>query len=786
MRLTERSLPILALFAAPAIALQTPHSHLGVQRAWCANVVLPQARAFHVDVAAPAVRVAGVRADIVIVDGVATTTLDVRVQNPTDRDAEAELLLPVPDGAVVSGFDFEGKGADSSAQLLPLDEAKATYDSIVARLKDPALLEFAGTSLVRSSVFPVPRGGMQTVRVRYEHVLPVEGSRWDYELPRSESLAADVQWDVTLEVRSARPIADVYSPTHDLPRVEGSATRVKLHARPGAPMQAGPLRVSVLLADGPVTTTLFTSADPDGDGGWFMLLAGLGEVPADVKLPQREVTLVLDRSGSMAGQKFDQARAAALQVLEGLAFGEAIQIIDYSHTVERFAAAAVIKSPETLPLLRAYLAGLTVGGNTNLDGALAAALAMPPTTGKLPVVLFLTDGLPTEGEVREHVIRARIEQENVHGRRVFTFGVGNDVNAPLLDAVAVTSRARATYVRPEEDVERAVSDVFQDLSGPVVTDLAVAVKDADGNENTRLVRDVYPQVLPDLFRGDRLLLVGRYIAEVPACFELTGTRIGEASRWTLEYDFANALPRNDFVKRLWAMRRIAGLEDELRRVGADPSALASLKDDPRYSELVKEMLDLATRFGVLTDSTAFLALEGTQLGDSASLLLAATDSNLFNVSCRSGLEGVALQQNVALNRDQAWVNGANALYSSAGELVTNPTVQTIQGRTFFRRGTRWVDGTLALAESDAAPDRVVTFGSPEHLALVSSLTAQGCAGQLSLNGEILLRNGAETVLVKPAEVAEAPQDGPQTEPAPQPAASKTQPAADESLQSSVQ
>jgi len=586
-------------------------------------------------------------------------------------------------------------------------------------------------------------------------------------------------------VRSARPIADVYSPTHDLPRVEGSATRVKLHARPGTPMQAGSLRVSVLLADGPVTTTLFTSADADGEGGWFMLLAGLGEVPADVKLPKREVTLVLDRSGSMAGQKFDQARLAALQVLEGLAFGEAVQIIDYSTTVERFATAAVIKSPETLPLLRAYLAGLTVGGNTNLDGALAAALAMPPTTGMLPVVLFLTDGLPTEDEVREHLIRGRIEQENLHARRVFTFGVGNDVNAPLLDAVAVTSRARATYVRPEEDVERAVSDVFQDLSGPVVTDLAVAVKDADGNENTRLVRDVYPQVLPDLFRGDRLLLLGRYISDAPARFELTGTRVGEASRWTLDYDFANALPRNDFVKRLWAMRRIAGLEDELRRAGADPSALASLKDDPRFGELVKEMLELATRFGVLTDSTAFLALEGTQLGDAPSLVLAASNHGLQNANCRSGIEGVASQQNVALNRDQAWVNGSNALYNPAGELVSNPTVQTVQGRTFFRRGTKWVDGTLALAESEATPDRIVTFGSPEHLALVSALTEQGCAGQLSLTGEILLRNGAETVLVKPPQTVDAPQDGPQSEPAPAPVSDGNLPLADKAQQSSV-
>lgn len=752
MQRTKRVLSVLTLTLAAlaADAAQSQHTHLTRSpHAWCGNVILPQARAFRTAETAPELHVERVRADIVIVDGVATTTLDVAIANTTDSDAEGELLLPVPDNAVVSHFDFAGAASQPTAVLLPREEARATYDAIVAKVKDPALLEFAGAALVRSSVFPVARHSEQTVRVRYEHLLPSDGGRWDYELPRSESLASGAPWEVTLEVRSTRPIADVYSPTHDLPRVESAAKRVKLVARSGQSMQPGPLRVSVLLADGPVTTTLFTSADPQGQGGWFLLLAGLGEVPADVKLPLREVTLVIDRSGSMAGAKFDQAKAAARQVLEGLAFGEAIQIIDYSNSVERFAEAAVIKSQETLPALRAYLDGLTVGGGTNLDGALGVALGMPPTPDRLPVVLFLTDGLPTQGETREVAIRSRIEKENLHRRRVFTFGVGNDVNAPLLDALAVESRARARYVRPDEDVERAVADAFADLSGPVVTDLEVRVENADGSANTRLVRDLYPQVLPDLFRSDRLVLVGRYLGAAPARFLLSGKRVGAPSQWTLDYDFANALPRNGFVKRLWAMRRIAALEDTLRRTGADPSALTALRTDPKYAEIVKEMLELATSFGVLTDSTAFLALEGTKLGDPQTLFATASQHGYDNAGCRTGLDGVAIQQNVAINRNQGWANYSNALFTPTGELVTCTTVQTMQGRTFFKRGERWIEGALVLDAKDIQPVRTISFGTPEHATLVEELRSEGRAAQLSLGGEVLLRHRGEAILVVP-------------------------------------
>jgi len=719
------------------------------QRPWASNVVVPQARSFRTDMHATEVTVTGVFARIELVDGIATTTLDVSLANPGSRVAEAELLLPVPDGAVVSGFDFEGAAPHSTARLLPEDEATATYEAIVRKLKDPAILEFAGAALVRSSVFPVPAGGTQKVRVRFEHVMPGEGNRWDYVLPRSESLAVQVPWRVEIEVRSNRRIADVYSPSHDLELRSRTPARVCLRARPGTRMEAGNLRISTLLSDDPIATTLFTSADESGPGGWFLLLSGPSRAQDDLVLPKREVTIVLDRSGSMAGEKFDQARAAALQVMEGLSEGEAVQIIDYASQVTRYAERSRIKSLREVSGLRNYLASLTTGGGTDLDGALQAALTNEPREGFLPIVLFLSDGLPTEGEVREARIRERAQSANRHARRIFTFGVGNSVNAPLLDALATGSRGRTTYVRPAEDVELAVARVFKNLTGPIVTDVALRVKSADGELSTRLVRDLYPRVLPDLYEDDRLVLLGRYTSAEEIVFEMTGQRAGIDTTWSLRFDFEKALPRNDFVRRLWAMRRVAALEDELRQAGADPSALASLRADAHFGEIVQELLELSTRHGVLTDSTAFLALEGTSLDDQSQLIAALEESAVRNQGNRTGLTGVAAQQNVDINRSQGWANMSNALYDAQGELVPTANVQTMAGRTFFRRGERWVDGALALTEGAAArtPDRVIEYGSPAHIQLLRRMQSHGRAGQLALEGEILLRDGTETVLV---------------------------------------
>ncbi len=753
------------LLAPPSSAAHGPSDEL---RPWCQNVVVPQGRTFRTGqpfsgVHVPLVTVTHVNAAVKIADGVATTELTMGLLNPADRQVEAELMIPLPAGAKVTGLAFDSAESTPAHRLLGATEAQHAYQSLARLTMDSGALEFVGTGALRSSVFPLSSKGEQTVRVVYEETVAAHGQRTDYVLPRSENLALQTPWEIEVQISSTLPIADVYSPTHGLGVDSESKTHRELSVLPGATgrLEAGPLRLSVLTGEGSMATTIFTANDPNGPGGWFLLLAGLGDVPAQAEVPPREVTIVLDRSGSMGGTKFEQAVAAARQVLEGLEFGEAVQIIDYSKTVEQFAVAPVIKTKANLPKLRSYLDGLAAKGGTNLDGALQAALGAPAMEGFVPVVLFLTDGLATEGEQREHVIRDRAIAANVHGRRVFTFGVGHDVNASLLDAVAQRSRARATYVAPGANVEVAVGDVFEDLSGPVMTHLEFEVASADGALDTRMVRDVYPGLMPDLFRGDRLLLLGRYTDERSATLRIKGRKFTGTVIHELCHDFSEGAGENDFVPRLWAMRRIAALEDSLRQQGADPSALAGLKDDPRFAETITEMLELATTHGVLTDSTAFLAREGTELGDVDALVSVACQDSLSNNGFRSGSSGVAQQKNIYLNRSQGWVNSANLLNDSSDKAVASSGLQTIRGRTYIRRGSRWTDGCLALDKAATAkPDAEVFIGSKEYATLFDAMTKAGRGAELSLSGEILIKfEGVVTLIKAPWTVPLAPKIG---------------------------
>ncbi|MDF1837082.1 MAG: VIT domain-containing protein, partial [Planctomycetota bacterium] len=150
------------------------------------HVVVPQARAYARLPGRGRVSITSIEADVSIRERTARTTLDIYLTNNGGDQAEAVLLLPVPEGAVVGKFLFDGPAPEPTARLLPAATASSTYNDIVSRLKDPALLEFSGYNLIRSSVFPVPAGGKQHLRLSYENILTVDGDRVDYVLPRSE------------------------------------------------------------------------------------------------------------------------------------------------------------------------------------------------------------------------------------------------------------------------------------------------------------------------------------------------------------------------------------------------------------------------------------------------------------------------------------------------------------------------------------------------------------------------------------------------------------------------
>jgi len=694
------------------------------------------------------VRVTGATARIRILDRAAVTQLEIELHNPASHPQEAVLLLPVPDGAAVSAFTFEGPAPEATAAVMPRDEARRLYNQITAKLRDPALLEFVDWRCLRSSVFPVPANGRQRLRVTYEHVLGGDGARADYVLPRSEVLTQQVPWQIDVDLQTAAPLGVVYSPSHELQSTRRGDNALTAEVTKASRLDPGPFRFSFTTAVDPQrpSAVLFAYPDPTVGGGYFLLLAGAPRREHGVAL-RREVTLVIDRSGSMAGRKLAQARAAAQQVIAGLGDGEGFQILDYGNTVASAFPQPVSKDAATTAAALAYLDQIRPHGGTNLHDALLEALRAPVPADTLPLVLFLTDGLPTVGPTREQDLRRLVETGNAHGRRVFCFGVGHDVNVPLLDRIAETSRGTTVYVAPDEDVERAVAHTFARLDHPVLASPRLTAE-----ATTPRLAEVLPARLPDLFAGDQLVVMGQYRGDDDLQFVLTGEDRSGPRRFEFSLPVRTATTRHGFVPRLWASRQIAFLVDELRQRGGDlggPPVAAGVDAfaDPRLRELRDEILRLSTRFGVLGEYTAFLATEGSDLGDWQGLVQACS-SNLGSraMATRSGIAAVNQGCNIMGQKLQMRANYKNGYLDEQMQVVETTAIQQICDRAFFRRGERWIDGR-SVANGKVTADEQIQFGSARFFALLQQLQNEGRAGVLSLRGEILLEVDGKNLLV---------------------------------------
>ncbi len=741
----------MCILTAPSAAQWTETPALGRAH----HIIIPQSRSFTLERHRVGVAIALVNAHIRIIEQTATTTLQIELVNHSSQPEEAIVLLPVPDQAVVSAFAFDGSAPEPTAEVLTAEEARRLYDEIVRRVRDPALLEFAGYQLIRSSVFPVPASGRQRVRITYEHLLSGDGDRVDYLLPRSESLQNSVPWKITADIQSRHPISTIYSPSHQLVTHRISTGHIKVELDSVSFNEPGPFRLSYLREGDGVNATLFAYPDPQVGGGYFLLMAGL---PADVsKLAtiRREITLVIDRSGSMAGEKFHQACTAAQEILANLREGESFNIIDYSTTVSSFASQPVTKTPYSAQQAAIYLQSIRPSGGTNIHDALLEALRAKPTAGTVPLVLFLTDGLPTVGRTNERIIREMAEAANTYNRRIFTLGVGEDVNAPLLDYLSEASRGISDYVLPGDTVDHKIAALFKRLQGPVLVDAELKGRDATGRIN--LIRQVLPDPLPDMFIGDQLIVLGQYWNDQPITFELSGNYLGRPRTFTFTFDLDQATTRNAFVPRLWASRRITELIDHIRQVGAPTTGSTVPLDfdpftDPRLREMAEEVLRLSTEFGILTEYTAFLAREGTDLSNWRNAQTELHRSlNQRAVHSRSGQGAINQARNYARGKGQTVLNHRNSYFDEQMQSVQYANVQQLGNRAFFQNGQRWTDSKLVGTDRTPQPDVIVTFGSERYRQLLDRLIGQGEQAVMSLSGEIVLQLDGQIILIRNSE-----------------------------------
>jgi len=534
------------------------------------------------------------RVNIAIEDQVAVTTIEQAFRNHTDRQLEATYLFPIPKGATVNKFTMWVGETETTGELLDAKKASSVYTEIVRRTQDPGILEYMGNNLMRLRVFPILPNKDQKVKISFTSIASQDNGVVEYIYP----LKTDGKGTKTLEdfsikarIKSQHPIQNVYSPTHAIALARNGDKEVTMTFERNQAMLDKDFQLFYSVGNKEIGITPLVHRPISSEDGYFLLLISPQLEISKTTIIPRDLVLVLDTSGSMDSVKMEQARKALKSCLNNLKPSDRFAIVTFSTNVRKYRDSLVEANVEQIENAKKFVDGLRAGGGTAIQAGLDSALELRGNDeGRSFTMVFFTDGQPTIGEMKPENIVKNVASKNSKNTRIFTFGVGDDVNTALLDQVADNTKALSTYVRPAEDIETKVTSLYGKISHPVLANVRLTTSD---NIN---VHEIYPPSLPDLFYGSQLVVIGKYSGSGPAAVKLTGQVGKETKEFAYDVNFAAKTDGDrEFVEALWARRKVGFLLDQIRING-------------EKKELMDEMMTLAKKYGIATPYTSYLVV----------------------------------------------------------------------------------------------------------------------------------------------------------------------------------
>lgn len=648
-------------------------------------------------------------------------------------------LIPLTATADLESATVKINGEPVEVTKLSANEASKRLQSFAQTLKSVTILSHSDVPLLL-----IPS-------VKFDHTIEVT-VEYSQTVTKSQGVnflnvpMSPVRWTgqpldrlvMGITLKGAQPIRAILSPTHETSIDRTSAKVASIKVRAQHVIDDSDFRLCWVEDADDLGLRLLTHKADDNDEGYFLLLGNPTGRDED-KAIEKDVTFVLDTSGSMRGEKLEQCRAAIEYCLENLNDGDRFNIITFGSKIDSFRESVVRSTKKNVADAQVFVEDLVSNGRTNINGALQQTATSQRKSARPQIAIFLTDGTPTAGELVDEKILENFTTANQAGLRVFVLGVGNEVNAHLLDQLAEVSDGLTEYVAPDEDIDQKIAGLYNRLANPVMTDVDVAFGDLR-------TRDVFPRKVPALFRNSQVMLFGRYRDSAEGIVQINGMLGDQKRQYSVKAELASDVGC-EFIAPLWASRKIGYLLQEIRLHGEE-------------QELIAEVVELSKKYGIVTEYTQSLVmpfgLAGRTLSSRDVAGLSADAFTRFGSAraTKTGVWAVSQARNDKLLQSQVIRNNAanNFLDRRGQKVQAAATLKQVGARAYYYRNGVWEDG----ADAGKRRTRTVKAFSKEYFELLKN---EDFAKAQQLGGAVSLNIGEERVVVESVPGAPVQQQG---------------------------
>ena len=649
----------------------------------------------------------------------AVTTIDQSFYNPSNFQLEGYYIFPVPKGAVINNFTMVINGKETKAELLDSDKARKIYEDIVRQMRDPALLEYSEQNIFKLRIFPIEPRSEKKISISYTQLLESDNNLFEYIYPlNTEKFSAKPLKNVSVKIdlKSNEKLKNIYCPTHEVDVVNKSDNHsiISYEAENTKPDTDFKLYFSKNQSLVGLSLLTYKSGNKDG---YFMLSASPSIQINKNNIESKDITFILDVSGSMSGEKIEQAKKALLYCVNNLNTGDHFNIIRFSTEAYSLFKSLEKADNQNINQAKNFINDLQAIGGTNIEEAFNLAFKNYKESAHPHFIVFLTDGKPTIGEMNDDKLVKRILNSNKTNSRIFTFGIGDEINTHLLDKLTEATKAWRTYVSDEEDIEIKVSNFYDKIQSPILSNLKLDFENID-------IYQTYPKDLPDLFKGSNLIVFGRFKGTGKVKVTLSGKLNGQRKEFSLNKKLLNNDDEYNFIPPLWASRRIGHLLDLIRLNGEN-------------KELIDEVASLAREHGIITPYTSYLIMEdeeirirrgrlvdGLQTLPPRPELKKENEADYFRMKDKSGRGSVEVSEefqglNSASNIKQTQQGNVRLSYTDSEGNKRNLTqqVKNVLGRAVYQQNKFWVDSELQKRETKNK--KRIKFNSDEYYTLLN-------------------------------------------------------------------
>ena len=689
-------------------------------------------------------KVKSIKFSIKITDQVAVTHVEQIFENDTPFVLEGIYFFPLPDNVSITEFAMWDGDKRLVGEVRSKEEARRIYDNIVRSRRDPALLEYVGKNLFQASIFPIQPNSDKKIELTYSQILTAESGTVSYRyplgtgwkangfvpqpprpipMPRGAERQSSAQpsrqtpgaISAQIEITSTVPIKGVYSPSHEIEVKRDGERRAKISFEARSNAAQPDFQLFYNLSEQDFGVSLLTYREP-GKDGYFLLLVSPKAKLEERNLVAKDIIFVIDTSGSMNEDgKMEKAKAALRYGVNLLDARDRFNIVSFAGEDHLLSERPLAGDEDGKRQAREFIDRMKPTGGTNINEALLAAFKLVQQSERARMIVLVTDGQPTVGETQPKRILENVRQANKNQIRLFTFGVGYDVNTLLLDGLANENSGAVAYIEPNEDLEVKVSNFFAKVNHPVLSNISIDWAGLDTNL-------IYPRTLPDLFHGSQLVLVGRYKENAKDHrISLLGNVNGDRRQFVYEdLSFPEKQTKNEFLANLWAMRRVGHLLDQIRANGES-------------KELRDEIVELGTRYGIVTPYTSSLVLEpgmnvaGNRQFERSETITAQGrgDKGGFQRQPSRGRPpepamsipmDASGQGAVTLSKQKEVLKSAEKIADSPGK-PNSDVMRQASGKTFYLRDGVWTDSDFNAG--DKLSVITLKFGSNEFFDLIS-------------------------------------------------------------------